>query len=177
MTLKESANGTAATKWCHLCALILRSLKHPRTMGTVMERIIFQAVPLASFCGNYRQDSAFRKIGDYIGYPLTCSAESCRTFPFPSSYALKSSWELDDGYRGQEISLNADSNEIFVLIKRWCEDCFQKREKCPCTSSQDAWLLVRVIDVSPLDGSKEPYLWISQGHAGKYVSLAHRWRP
>lgn len=35
--LKETANGTAATKGCHLCALLLRSLKHPRAIGTVVE--------------------------------------------------------------------------------------------------------------------------------------------
>jgi hypothetical protein len=87
--------------------------------------------------------------------------------------------------RGQDVSTEADSEQVFGLISQWCNDCFGSHEICSPRHDftvrtqqidpQAEWLPERVIDVGPSDGSEEPYLFLTSGRLGRYITLTHRW--
>lgn len=75
--LQASANGILNRKACHLCALILRSLKDPRQIGTSEEDATLPSGPLAlEIHVDTHQLRLVAKAGDDRGHPLQLSFDS-----------------------------------------------------------------------------------------------------
>ncbi|KAE9381084.1 HET-domain-containing protein [Stipitochalara longipes BDJ] len=77
------------------------------------------------------------------------------------------------------LDLDPASQAIFKQIKEWISECIAKHESCRNSTSSTASLPTRVIDVGPLDGSRDPFLLTNtQGlhqTEPKYIALTHRW--
>jgi hypothetical protein len=73
------------------------------------------------------------------------------------------------------------------LIRKWVDECSKTHLDCLPASSlgqdpeealekpQHPQLPTRVIDVGPPDGSQNPFLWVTDGASGEYISLSHCW--
>ena len=72
--------------------------------------------------------------------------------------------------------------EDFTIGRRWIQDCLDNHSRCASRvlNSQNPsikcdWIPTRVIDVGPIDGSREPYLLCDSGIFRQYVTLSHCW--
>jgi hypothetical protein len=75
--LKASAEGEAGKRGCHLCTLILRSLKDYRTVGTAKEdsHLLDAPVKLATRA-TIDKVELVASLGGWDGHPLSLSTES-----------------------------------------------------------------------------------------------------
>ena len=58
-------------------------------------------------------------------------------------------------------------------MTQWLQDCLCHHKACP--KAKETSLPTRVVDVGPSDGSIEPYLLVSNGRKGLYLTLSHCW--
>ena len=72
--------------------------------------------------------------------------------------------------------------EEFGGAKRWLQHCLDRHSRCAsrALNSQNPliksdWMPARIIDVGPIDGSREPRLLCDSGMFGQYVTLSHCW--
>lgn len=73
----------------------------------------------------------------------------------------------------RRIHPDPTSDCTYQLIKTWLT---RYDANHTCGQGQDEALLpTRVIDVGPSDGSREPYLLISDGGRGRYITLSYCW--
>ncbi|KAE9366714.1 HET-domain-containing protein [Stipitochalara longipes BDJ] len=77
----------------------------------------------------------------------------------------------------KSLALGTDPASInnFRLMRRWLHDCINGHPGCLTLGDGPPALPTRAIDVGPSNGSREPYLDITEGRRGDYVSLSHRW--
>ncbi|PMD35079.1 HET-domain-containing protein [Hyaloscypha variabilis F] len=64
--------------------------------------------------------------------------------------------------------------ECFELARKWRDTC-QEEHGNSCLQEMRHSLPTRVIDVGPADGSREPYLRITNHEEGEWVALSHCW--
>jgi hypothetical protein len=88
---------------------------------------------------------------------------------------------------GRRIASHSGSDASLALIRKWVVDCSKEHIECLHSSSlgRDADcafkkpnhppLPTRVIDVGPTDGSHNPFIWVTEGSYGEYLSLSHCW--
>lgn len=76
---------------------------------------------------------------------------------------------------GRRISLDTASPECLNLYSTWFSGCLAEHKTCCARSPHLAPLPTRVIDVGPSDGSRDPFLFISKGTTGNWVTLSHCW--
>ncbi|PQE19070.1 heterokaryon incompatibility protein [Rutstroemia sp. NJR-2017a BBW] len=156
--LTASAAGTLGQRPCHLCILLLRSLKDPRNIGTSKENDGLPRGPISLDIQIRGEEIALvARSGNTFGNPLIISADS------------------DESCRGADVSTETDSDEVFAKILAWCGDCTRDHEPCSRTNNDETWLPSRVIDVGPLDGPVQLKLLETRGCTGKYITLTHRW--
>jgi len=67
------------------------------------------------------------------------------------------------------------SDDTFKLVSHWLADCLRNHSKCQSRSPGPTELPTRVVDVGPSDGSRQPCLYISQGHSAPHICLSHCW--
>lgn len=74
------------------------------------------------------------------------------------------------------------SAEDFTVAKQWIQHCLDNHSRCSSRalnsqnpSIESGWIPTRVIDVGPIDGSREPRLICDPGVSGQYVTLSHCW--
>ena len=92
--------------------------------------------------------------------------------------------DLEDRYArfSDEEAEDSDTGSItsMELARTWLFKCLQNHPECLSGNGPNKPILPkRVIDVGPLDGSQEPYLFIpsSRSHRANYVALSHCWGP
>lgn len=72
----------------------------------------------------------------------------------------------------------AGSQQTMATIQRWARDCDLKHLDCHLGLRRDSVAIqtklpTRVLDVGI--GTKDPFLFVSEGKRGKYLALSHRW--
>ena len=75
--------------------------------------------------------------------------------------------------RGRAIFPSSDSESCFELVSIWMRRCLTEHNLCP--SSSEASLPTRVIDVGLPQSNEEPYLLVTGGRHGQWVTLSHCW--
>ncbi|RDW57689.1 hypothetical protein BP5796_12490 [Coleophoma crateriformis] len=75
--------------------------------------------------------------------------------------------------RGRPLSDTCASEACFGLATAWIQRCLRDHLTCPKASSTN--LPTRVIDVGSSSGDEEPFLFLSEGHRGEWVTLSHCW--
>jgi hypothetical protein len=71
---------------------------------------------------------------------------------------------------GRLIAAKPSDQSCFDLVKSWLDDCRKNHSQCVIEPST---LPTRIIDVGPLDGSQEPFLYLSKpGEVGNYLYLS-----
>lgn len=72
--------------------------------------------------------------------------------------------------------------EDFRVANRWLRHCLDRHSRCASRalnsqnlSIKNDWMPARVVDVGPIDGSREPRLLCGSGIFGQYVTLSHCW--
>lgn len=77
---------------------------------------------------------------------------------------------LKNEISGRLIAQKPSDQSCFDLIKGWLKDCGENHSQC---NMEPSTLPTRIIDVGPLDGSQEPFLYSSKpGEVGNYVYLS-----
>src|SRR2546429_4474745 len=74
---------------------------------------------------------------------------------------------------GREISSDPVSEANINITNNWIQSCSTTHRIC--RNLEDTVLPTRVIDVGSPDGSKEPFLFISEGCVGRYIALSYCW--
>jgi hypothetical protein len=110
-----------------------------------------------------------------------------------SSTLLTLTLNLDDpaaqsgDIAGRKIEENAGSEASLDIIRKWVDVCSKSHVEClPSTSlnypAQTVWgniedtiLPTRLIDIGPSDGTGRPFLKVTNGERGRYISLSHCW--
>ncbi|RDW58859.1 hypothetical protein BP6252_13335 [Coleophoma cylindrospora] len=75
--------------------------------------------------------------------------------------------------RGRPLSDTCSSEACFSLATAWIERCLRDHLTCPKASSTN--LPTRVINVGSSSSDEEPFLFLSEGHRGEWVTLSHCW--
>jgi hypothetical protein len=71
------------------------------------------------------------------------------------------------------IDFDPKSGSTYQAIKSWIGKCDSTHKAC--LGHVKSPLLTRVIDVGPVDGSRGPRLYISNGGCGSYIELRYYW--
>jgi Heterokaryon incompatibility protein (HET) len=75
--------------------------------------------------------------------------------------------------RDRPVNTDSASLSCFDLAKHWIRTCFEQHALCPRDSNNV--LPTRVIDVGTSENSQNPFLFITQGQCGQWVTLSHCW--
>lgn len=117
------------------------------------------------------------------GMGLLAPGEGIRVWCQERSFSLTMG-DLEDRYArfSDEEAEDSDTGSItsMELAKTWLFKCLQNHPECSSSNGPNEPILPkRVVDVGPLDGSQEPYLFIpsSRSHRANYVALSHCWGP
>ncbi|KAH8594872.1 heterokaryon incompatibility protein-domain-containing protein [Bisporella sp. PMI_857] len=156
--LVKSGSGISTGKPCHLCALLLRSLKSHQSIGTEDEESSLPSGPL-SIC-----------LSDKGG-----SLSLLLTYNHGVGLPIKLDLGTDESCRGSEVSSSASSDQVFSQIQSWSNDCLGKHSRCSIARSSVSWLPSRVVDLGSFSGPISPKLLETRGAVGRYVTLTHRW--
>src|ERR1700712_4686371 len=88
---------------------------------------------------------------------------------------------------GRKIEENAGSEASFQLIRKWVDVCVGSHVECLPSSSlnhptqtvlgkpETTLLPTRLIEIGPSDGTESPFLKLTRGERGRYISLSHCW--
>ncbi|MCJ1469471.1 hypothetical protein MMC07_008104 [Pseudocyphellaria aurata] len=159
--LKQSAES------CPLCAWFVEQ----------MERTEWDFdYDLACEPGDYRgpyYEGVFQygKVPKLVGLTMMCQGK----FATLDVYANEDSVDATQDLPSQPVRPAED----FGAAKRWLQSCRNNHSRCVSKeqkpSRRDGWLPTRVIDVGPMDGSKEPRLLCGPGKSGQYATLSYCW--
>jgi Heterokaryon incompatibility protein (HET) len=75
--------------------------------------------------------------------------------------------------RGRPINMDVSSQSCFDMATQWIRTCLETHSGCP--SGSENTLPTRVIDVGNSDRSNSPFLLITQGSRGRWVTLSYCW--
>jgi Heterokaryon incompatibility protein (HET) len=75
--------------------------------------------------------------------------------------------------RDRPVNTDSASVGCFDLAKHWIRTCLEQHPLCPRDSNNI--LPTRVIDVGTSENSQNPFLFITQGQCGQWVTLSHCW--
>jgi hypothetical protein len=73
------------------------------------------------------------------------------------------------------ISISPMSDQCFDTAAAWLQKCLGSHSLCSHGQRSLKVLPTRVIDVGPSDGSKAPFLHISNKKVGEWIALSHCW--
>ncbi|MCJ1461965.1 hypothetical protein MMC07_000565 [Pseudocyphellaria aurata] len=158
--LKQSAES------CSLCALFVED----------MEKIEWdfdydRACEPGDYKGLYYEGVLQEGGDELVGLLLSCQGN----FATLDVYANEDIVDATQDYPRKPVSPAED----YGAAKRWLQNCRNNHSQCISkehkTSRGGGWLPTRVIDVGPIDGSKEPRLLCGPGKSGQYATLSHCW--
>ncbi|KAE8448764.1 hypothetical protein EG329_008980 [Mollisiaceae sp. DMI_Dod_QoI] len=128
-----SARGTASSRACHLCILLLWTLENAITTSNKLPSGLLQLELIPG-----EELSLSIRCGGMIGNPLPISFDD------------------SDEICTAEVSLRADSDEVFGVIEYWLKGCQEHEQYVGSTSQQ-------------------PKLCETSGLVSRYITLSHRW--
>jgi hypothetical protein len=73
------------------------------------------------------------------------------------------------------ISVSPGSDQCFSTASTWIQNCLASHSLCSHEEQGPKALPTRVIGVGSLDGSRTPFLFISNGMPGEWATLSHCW--
>jgi hypothetical protein len=74
-----------------------------------------------------------------------------------------------------ENNSHTGSRENLKLASMWLQRCLETHPNCNTDRIEAPTLPTRVIDVGPPDGSRPPFLFLTNNSRGVYVTLSHCW--
>jgi len=75
--------------------------------------------------------------------------------------------------RDRPINVDVSSDGCFDMAMLWIRTCLETYSKCP--SDSENTLPTRVIDMGNSNRAKNPFLFITQGGCGRWVTLSYCW--
>ncbi|MCJ1386129.1 hypothetical protein MMC17_009255 [Xylographa soralifera] len=168
---------------CHLCHLLWESL-------LTDERIIDSLIP------DDREDSHI-SIQAYNGFAQTMNrimgeGEKLRVFSGPHRVILDEArgWGSVGLYGQLELTAAQDdpaaacirrrpdnydlsSDLTYAKVISWIQECTESHPDCKSPAVRP--MPTRVIDVGSCDGSREPFVYESNGESGEYITLSYCW--
>jgi Heterokaryon incompatibility protein (HET) len=114
----------------------------------------------------------FRAFKPSSGFP---QLPVCKTpkFQDDSPFHLRTGDPMATLVRGRPINVDVSSEGCFEIAMQWIRKCLETHSRCPLDLENT--LPTRVIDVGNPDRSKSPFLFITHGGCGRWVTLSYCW--
>lgn len=75
---------------------------------------------------------------------------------------------------GRLANRDVGSEQSFNTARKWLNDCVNNHEECRVSDTTPI-LPTRVLDLAQPNGSKNPFLWITEGQSAAYACLSYCW--
>lgn len=128
--------------------------------------------PVTNFTQAEAASISVRKwIHRYLGFPPIGVPTEIQAM-----FALAGNW-IRNALVSPRMTKSTRSEATFSLARNWIYGCLSKHTLCCADSSLTFIPPTRVIDVGPPDGSRDPYLYITndENQNMRYMTLSHCW--